>query len=116
MRVIVCGGRNFADYALLEKTLDALHATHTFTVLMHGAARGADTFADNWAYYRHVRVEKYPAKWKELGDRKAGPIRNREMLSKGPDLVIAFPGGSGTAHMVRIAREAGVKVIEIIPK
>lgn len=29
-----------------------------------------------------------------------------------PDLVVAFAGGSGTAHMVRIAKEAGVEVVE----
>ncbi len=30
-----------------------------------------------------------------------------------PDLVIAFPGGKGTADMVRKARAAGVEVIEV---
>jgi len=38
------------------------------------------------------------------------------MLEWGPDLVIAFPGGRGTADMVRQARIAGVKVIEIKPR
>jgi predicted Rossmann-fold nucleotide-binding protein len=33
------------------------------------------------------------------------------MLSEGkPDLVIAFPGGRGTADMIRQAKEAGVPV------
>jgi predicted PP-loop superfamily ATPase len=35
------------------------------------------------------------------------------MLDEGPSLVVAFPGGTGTAHMVRIAREAGVNVLEV---
>jgi hypothetical protein len=36
------------------------------------------------------------------------------MLDEGrPDLMVAFPGRSGTAHMVRIARAAGVEVIEV---
>lgn len=38
----------------------------------------------------------------------AGPIRNSFMLALGPDLVLAFPGGRGTADMVRQASEAGV--------
>ena len=55
----------------------------------------------------------YPANWKKHG-RAAGPIRNKQMLEEAkPDLVIAFPGGAGTANMVKQAREAGVKV-EII--
>ena len=41
-------------------------------------------------------------------------IRNRRMLEEGrPDLVIAFPGGKGTANMVRIALQAGIQVREI---
>ena len=36
------------------------------------------------------------------------------MLDEGkPDLVIAFPGGKGTADMARRAREAGIEVIEV---
>ena len=35
------------------------------------------------------------------------------MLREGrPDLVVAFPGGKGTAHMVGLARRAGVAVLE----
>ena len=55
----------------------------------------------------------YRADWEGLG-RKAGPIRNQQMLDEGkPDLVVAFPGGRGTANMMRIAREAGIEVIEV---
>jgi hypothetical protein len=40
------------------------------------------------------------AEWERLG-RKAGPIRNQRMLEEGkPDLVVAFPGGTGTAGMM----------------
>jgi hypothetical protein len=28
-----------------------------------------------------------------------------------PDLVVAFPGGPGTANMIKLARAAGVMVI-----
>jgi predicted Rossmann-fold nucleotide-binding protein len=35
------------------------------------------------------------------------------MLAEGrPDAVIAFPGGKGTADMVRKARAAGLPVVE----
>ena len=55
----------------------------------------------------------FQADWAGLG-RKAGPIRNKLMLDEGkPDLVVAFPGGRGTAHMTRIARGAGIEVIEV---
>jgi hypothetical protein len=35
------------------------------------------------------------------------------MLAENPDLVVAFPGDSGTRHMVLIAEEAGVRVIVV---
>lgn len=38
-------------------------------------------------------------------------VRNRQMLEHEPDLVIAFPGGKGTADMIRVARKAGQKVV-----
>jgi hypothetical protein len=44
----------------------------------------------------------------------AGPIRNQRMIDEGkPDLVIAFPGGRGTADMVSRAKKAGIPVQEI---
>jgi predicted Rossmann-fold nucleotide-binding protein len=55
----------------------------------------------------------FPAPWKSQG-RAAGPRRNLTMFEAShPDLVVAFPGGAGTANMIEIAREAGTKVIEI---
>jgi hypothetical protein len=113
MRVLVCGGRTFADQALLEATLDRLHHIRVFTTLIEGDAVGADRMAGAWADARGIAHEVFKADWEGQGS-KAGPLRNLRMLEEGrPDLVIAFPGRSGTAHMKRIAREAGVAVVEI---
>jgi ABC-type branched-subunit amino acid transport system substrate-binding protein len=35
------------------------------------------------------------------------------MLAQNPDMVLAFPGGPGTAHMVEIARTAGIRVEQV---
>ncbi len=113
MRVLVCGGRAFADRALLDATLDRLFALRPFEVLIEGDANGADRLAGAWAEARGIAHLVFKADWEELGS-KAGPIRNQQMLDEGkPDLVVAFPGRSGTAHMKRIARAAGVAVIEV---
>lgn len=115
MRVLVCGGRDFADAVFLNAELDRLHAEYRFTVLIEGCARGADQLAGLWADARGIRHLKFPADWHGLG-RKAGPIRNEQMLREGkPNLVVAFPGGRGTAHMSGIARAAGLTVIEPKP-
>lgn len=113
-RVLVCGGRTFNDLGAVWGQLDAFHALQgPITVVIHGGAMGVDNFAHTWAYRNGVPDLPYPvsdADWKRHGKR-AGPMRNRWMLADGkPDLVIAFPGGTGTADMVKQARAAGVKV------
>lgn len=110
MRVLVCGGRDFADYEMLREALECLLP---ISVLIHGCARGADELAGRWARRHDVRVESYPANWAKLGP-AAGPFRNKQMLREGkPELVVAFPGGKGTANMVKIAREANIPVINV---
>lgn len=112
MRVLVCGGRDFHDRAAAFDALDRIDAETMIETVIHGQARGADSLADEWASDRVRWVQPFPADWQTFG-RSAGPIRNRLMLVNGkPDLVVAFPGGRGTADMVRQARRAGIRVIE----
>ena len=110
MRVLIAGGRDFADRELLFETLDRLHAERRITVVIHGAARWADTLADEWAKERGIDVNAKPPDWKRHG-RAAGPIRNGEMLKNRPDLVVAFPGGKGTANRVKQATNAGIEIV-----
>jgi hypothetical protein len=113
MRVLVCGGRDFHDATMMNDVLARHHARRPFTEIIHGGARGADRLAGEWGTRHRISVRQFPAQWDKNG-KKAGPIRNQQMLAEGkPDLVIAFPGGRGTADMVRRARAAGVEVVEI---
>jgi hypothetical protein len=98
MRVLVCGGRDYSAAGDFKKWMDALHKLHPFTTVIHGAATGADSLA-------------FPALWKKHG-KSAGPIRNAQMLDEGkPDYVLAFPGGPGTANMIKQAKQRGIPVI-----
>lgn len=109
-RVIVCGGRDYTDDDALNAALDRFHAQHRITCVIQGGATGADALAYKWAADRRVVVHHVPADWKTYG-KAAGPKRNEQMLREfSPNAVIAFPGGRGTAHMKKIAREAGVPV------
>lgn len=112
MHVIVCGGRNFSDRDLVWSTLDELRITipHDALIIVHGGARGADSLAREWCIERSVPFENVPADWRSHG-KSAGPIRNQRMIDQfGPSLVVAFPGGSGTADMVRKAHRHGIKI------
>lgn len=112
-RVLVCGGHNYTNADRIFKVLDRAVQNLGLTVLIHGAARGADSIADGWAKLHEVEVIAFPADFKRYG-KTGGPIRNTQMITEGkPDICIAFPGGWGTDDMVKKAREAGLKVYEI---
>jgi predicted Rossmann-fold nucleotide-binding protein len=108
MRVIVCGGRNYADVETLGRRLGAFHARHGIAAILHGDARGADRLAARWGAEHGISTLAFPADWSR--GLSAGPLRNAAMLMQRPDAVIAFPGGVGTADMIRKARVAGVPV------
>lgn len=115
MRLIVCGGRDFDNSLVVRRMLFKLHEETPIKYLFHGNARGADAEADRWAReFPELGVRRCPcpADWSKHG-KAAGPIRNKHMLGQGIDLVLAFPGGRGTRNMVKQARAAGVKVIEV---
>lgn len=123
MRLLVCGGRDYSDRArVFNEIAIALNwvssgeeANDTWlpprgTVIIAGGARGADTIAIDWAVVNWVEFEVYKADWNKHG-KAAGHIRNKQMLVEGkPDLVLAFPGGKGTANMIKQAKDAGVPV------
>lgn len=112
MKVLVCGGRDYRDRNELFRFMDDLHETSPITLIIEGGAWGADRLARFWAINRNIPVQTFNAEWDRYG-RDAGPIRNWQMLEEGkPDLVVAFPGGGGTGHMIRISRRKGFNVVE----
>ncbi|CAM3514606.1 DUF2493 domain-containing protein [Agrobacterium radiobacter] len=111
MRVLVCGGRNYSNIAQVFYALDMLQPQ----VIIEGGASGADALDRRYAAKRGVSLQTFPAEWEKYGN-AAGPIRNRKMLNEGkPDIVVAFPGGRGTADMVRRAEVAGIHIKKITP-
>ena len=110
MRLLVCGGRDFSDTKHAYRVLDRLHRARGVDVVIEGDARGADRIAGYWARRNGIDNLKFRADWEKHGV-AAGTIRNGQMLAEGkPDLVLAFPGGRGTADMLRRARAAGLPV------
>lgn len=111
--VLVCGGRDYKDREMLFSVLDRAHANNPIGLLIHGRAPGADSLAEGWACARGVSTCGWIAEWEKLG-KSAGPIRNQKMLDEGkPQMVIAFPGGRGTADMIGRAVTAGVPVVTV---
>ena len=111
MRILVCGGREYTNYQRVGYALDLLLASKGPFALIHGDARGADRTAAQWARINRLEeISAYPAEWDAHG-KAAGAIRNQRMLDDGkPDAAVAFPGGTGTADMVRRLRAASIPV------
>jgi hypothetical protein len=115
-RILVCGGRDFSSVAAVYKVLDIQLRIHRHVTVIEGGAKGADALAANWVknpgWAGTIKHEQYPADWHKHG-KAAGPIRNQQMLDTGIDLVLAFPGGRGTADMIQRAQKAGVEVVTL---
>ena len=110
MRILVCGGRDYDDGAKVSEVLDGLLIQHEIELLIHGGASGADSLAAQWAERRGVQQVVFGSA------SVPAPTRTRIMLDtllrSGEGLIVAFPGGLGTAELVDRARARGITVID----
>lgn len=108
-RVLVTGSRDWPHPEDIENALDNLWNEIGPFVLIHGAARGADQMAElNQA--KHYRpTESHPADWDQYGKR-AGYVRNAEMVNLGADLCLAFikDNSKGATMCADLAEKAGI--------
>jgi hypothetical protein len=116
MRILVTGSR----WATTDHTLDIHLALADATrgadgpiTLVHGKCPrgGVDLLAHHAAVEWDWTVEPHPADWDRYGKR-AGMIRNADMVDLGADICLAFPGTSsvGTWDCIRKAANAGIHV------
>ena len=117
-RVLVTGGRDYPDrqavFSRLATCRQEAVRNGLKLIVIHGdCPTGADQLAALWCRREGIDERRYPAQW-NLHGRSAGPRRNQRMLDEEqPDLVLAFPGGRGTADLVRRAATAGVLVAHL---
>jgi predicted Rossmann-fold nucleotide-binding protein len=113
MKILICGGRDYQDRDSFWTAMNEISEELDFDgrqpiTIIEGGARGADTLAREYAEECGWELEEYKADWNTYGKR-AGYVRNTEMLEKGkPDLVVAFPGGKGTKMMTELAMKADI--------
>ncbi|MBD2422843.1 hypothetical protein H6G16_05075 [Cyanobium sp. FACHB-13342] len=117
------GGRDLAwPHQRVAAELLARSGGRLVHLLLHGGARGADAAIGRAAHQLGWSSLVMPAQWERHG-RAAGPIRNRELLQQAiaraeahtspgsiaSVLVVAFPGGAGTASLVQQARSMAAR-------
>lgn len=108
--VIVTGGRDYNDWEKVQSVLKLFD----IGLLIHGGCSGADSLAQKYGDYNPVFPTKvFEADWDKYG-KSAGPIRNRLMLTEHPNaIVVAFPGGRGTANCIEMALKFGMIVLVV---
>ena len=113
MRVLVTGSRDWTDREAIRKALWWLRNDADNVTVVHGAAPGADSIADELATEFGYLPARYPAKWREY-KLSAGPIRNQQMVDSGADVVLAFhkdlDKSKGTKDCVKKARAKKIPV------
>ena len=120
VKVLVTGSREWKDRALIRAALKAVGAT----IVIHGdhckfssatgePIAGADWHAKEAAKELGIEQKPYPADWERYG-KKAGPIRNSQMVAENPDIAVCLafplPDSRGTWDCVGKADKAGIKV------
>ena len=129
------GGRDLAwPHQRVAAELLARAGGRLVHLVLHGGARGADVAIGRAAHQLGWSSVVMPAQWERHG-RAAGPIRNRELIEQAITravahtspvsiasvLVVAFPGGLGTASLVQQARRMAsrssvpISVAEVSP-
>lgn len=111
-QIIICGGRDYHFQARDIALLDRLHAEHSFSEVVHGGCTGADLCGKAWAVGKGIPDTPFLAEWTKLG-KAAGPARNVAIAKYVGDdaIVVAFPGGRGTANMLKCAMARGLAVL-----
>lgn len=110
-RVVIAGSRHFNDYAVfcavVDKYLSRIRNEYDL-IILSGHCSGTDLMAERYAKENGLELEVFPADW-SLG-RKAGPLRNKQMVDVA-DFAIAFPsGGPGTRSLIDLAKQKGIPI------
>jgi hypothetical protein len=132
MKVIVAGSRNCSDYKLVEEAiLEGMQELDiTITTLVHGAAKGVDLTAKEWAIKNGINHIAFPADWKNLKQQEAiikensygkynanaGRYRNVEMAYYADALIAIDLGTNGTNHMIKTAKSYSIPIYQYKPE
>jgi hypothetical protein len=127
--LLITGDRNWTDVESVRRVLGRLKPGD---IVVHGAARGADSIAGSVARNLQLTEQRFPALWgahERFGPvpcrcalanptcRAAGVRRNQQMLDEAsPDYVIFFhrdlANSRGTRDMVGRALKRGLRVFD----
>lgn len=115
MKVIIAGGREFADYELLKKVCNHMlsKTDQSSITVVSGGARGVDKMGESYAKEHGIECIVMNAEWDKYG-KSAGYLRNQAMANISTHLIAFWDGKSrGTKHMIDIAKKDGLTICAI---
>jgi hypothetical protein len=108
VKLIIAGGRDYfprhGDGQMIRRVVDQLGVVE----IVSGCANGADEIGEIFSFGMGKEPKRFPAEWGEWG-KAAGPIRNKQMADYG-DVLLVFPGNSGTVNMIEQAKKKGMRI------
>lgn len=105
--LLVCGGRRYGDGDRVRAVLDRTAERVEILAVRHGGSFGAEKLAEKWALENAYEVQIYKNPQTRIDAHVEG------LGASSVVAVVAFPGGEGTADMVRRAHAAGLPVWEV---
>ena len=111
-KILITGDRKWSNYSCMFLFFRQLKDV----AIVHGAAPGADSMADDLAKYFKLTCYPVPAEWGTINNKAEGVLRNQKMLDDNPDIkeVYAFHkdihSSKGTKDMVTRALKKGLPV------
>ena len=130
-RIIICGGRTFNNHNILINVMSKLKNNHLdLTIIQGDNAKGADRMAKQYCLDNDIKVESYPARWKDIEGKPdkliktnrngekyyvlAGMDRNTLMLERAYRTIAFWDGkSSGTLDMINKTKKSK-KSVDII--
>lgn len=113
MTVLCCGSRSWTEWFRIKKTLYRLALPLGKFTVLHGGAGGADYWSGKMARLLGLPVEVMRPNWAKYGKR-AGMLRNTQMLERKPNYVIAFWDGVSRGTLDTIQKAVNVYRIPTI--
>jgi hypothetical protein len=114
MKIVIAGSRNITNtqqvfskiangLSKLASGLDCKEIT-----VISGGARGIDTIGEEWAKVVGSPIKRFLPNWNTYG-KKAGYLRNKEMIKEADALIAIWDGKSpGTRHIIALAKFKGI--------
>jgi hypothetical protein len=117
IRVLITGSRTWDDTDTIRDAILTLATScgrDNLTIVHGHCPKGADAIADRLAQTYPggpIAVERHPAQWYKHG-KKAGFIRNKEMVELGADVCLAFikDESRGATMCADLAELEGIQV------